>query len=74
MSADFELHKKLFLNYLRNEKSLSENTISSYTLDINKFFSYLENIKKISKLEKITDKSVSEFLGYLNKSGNKLEE
>ena len=31
-----------FLNYFKNEKSASDNTISSYRRDIKKFLSYLE--------------------------------
>lgn len=74
MSDEFELHKKLFLNYLRNERSLSENTISSYSLDIDKFFSYTEDICMITGIQKITEDTVTGFLGYINRSGNKLDE
>ena len=74
MSDEFELHKKLFLNYLRNDRSLSENTISSYSLDIDKFFSYSEDICMITEIQKITEDTVTGFLGYINRSGNKLDE
>lgn len=73
MADEFELNKKLFINYLRTEKSLSENTISSYTLDLDKFLSYIENVKLISELNKVSGDSVTDFLKYLNNSGTKLE-
>lgn len=71
MKDDFSLNKKLFLNYLRTEKSLSENTISAYSLDLDKFLSYAENIKLISGIKKITDDTVNDFFKYLNDSGTK---
>lgn len=39
------LEKELneYINYIRFEKALSENTIKSYTNDINKYFNYLKN-------------------------------
>ncbi len=73
MKDEFQLHKKLFVNYLRTEKSLSENTISSYTFDLDKFFSYIENVKLISEIKNITDDSVNDFFKYINLSGTKLD-
>lgn len=73
MSDEFKLYKKLFIDYLRTEKSLSENTISSYSLDLDKFFSYIEDVKFINRLKKISEDTITEFLKYLNSSGNKLE-
>ncbi|MBS1552568.1 MAG: site-specific tyrosine recombinase XerD [Bacteroidetes bacterium] len=74
MSDEFELHKKLFLNYLRNERSLSENTITAYSFDIDKFFFYAENICLITEIHKITEETVTGFLGFVSRSGNKLDE
>ncbi len=74
MSDEFELHKKLFLNYLRIERSLSENTISSYSLDLEKFLSYAENICLINEIGNISEDTVNGFLGYINRAGNKLDE
>jgi integrase/recombinase XerD len=73
MSDEFELNKKLFINYLRTEKSLSENTISAYTFDLDKFLSYIKDVKLISGLKRISDTSVNDFLKYLGSSGTKLE-
>ncbi len=71
MPDEFELNKKLYVNFLRTEKSLSENTISSYKTDIEKFFSYLEDVKLITAFKKISDETVTDFLNYLSKSSNK---
>ncbi|MEO8209320.1 MAG: site-specific tyrosine recombinase XerD [bacterium] len=73
MADEFELNKKLYINYLRTEKSLSENTISSYTSDLDKFLSYIENVKLISTLKKISADSVNDFLKFLYSSGTKLD-
>lgn len=73
MSDEYKLYKKLYVNYLRTEKSLSENTISSYILDIDKFLSFIENVKLISKVKSITGESVNDYFKYINKSGTKLE-
>ncbi|MDQ3020270.1 MAG: site-specific tyrosine recombinase XerD [Bacteroidota bacterium] len=73
MADEFELNKKLYINYLRTEKSLSENTISSYTSDLDKFLSYIENEKLISTLKKISGDSVNDFLKFLYSSGTKLD-
>jgi len=73
MGDEFEFHKKLFINYLRTERSLSENTISSYALDMKKFFSYVEDVKMIPNLKSISENTITDFLIYLNNSGSKLE-
>ncbi|HMS63960.1 MAG TPA: site-specific tyrosine recombinase XerD [Ignavibacteria bacterium] len=73
-SDEFELHKKLFVNYLRTEKSLSENTISAYSSDLSKFFAYCENEKLLHQFSEISEEIVSEFLSYLYKSGSKSDE
>lgn len=73
MSDEFNLYKKLFVNYLRIEKSLSENTISSYSFDLDKFFSYLVEVKLISFVKKIKDDDVSDFLKFIQSKGSKLD-
>ena len=55
---DLELHKKLFINFLRTEKSLSENTIASYGLDLDKFLGYVSEVKQIFSVGKIKDETV----------------
>lgn len=73
MSDEFNLYKKLFINYLRIEKSLSENTISSYSLDLEKFFSFLSDVKLISGLKNIKDDDVQAFLKFMQSTGSKHE-
>lgn len=69
---DLSLNKKLFINYLRTEKSLSENTISAYRIDLNKFLDYASDVKEISKIKKITEDTVNDFFNFVNKSESKL--
>jgi len=71
MSEEFELNKKLFTDYLRVEKSLSENTISAYKADLEKFFDYAENVKLIRRIKNITEDTITDFLNFLNGSLNK---
>ncbi len=71
MSEEFELNKKLFTDYLRVEKSLSENTISAYKADLEKFFDYAENVKLIPGIKNITEDIITDFLNFLNGSFNK---
>lgn len=73
MSEEFELHKKLFTDYLRVEKSLSENTISAYRSDLEKFFSYAEDAKLISLLRNIREDTVTDFLNYIGSTLSKSE-
>jgi integrase/recombinase XerD len=69
---DLELHKKLFINFLRTEKSLSENTIASYGLDLDKFLGYVSEVKQIFSVGKIKDETVNDFLNFIYGSDNKL--
>ena len=69
--SDFELRKKLFNNFLRTEKSLSDNTINSYNFDLNKFFDYVRDVKLISLVKQIDESTVSDYIKYLRKSETK---
>ncbi|HQY21341.1 MAG TPA: site-specific tyrosine recombinase XerD [Ignavibacteria bacterium] len=73
MNTDIEFHKKLFLNFLIIEKSLSENTLFSYRSDLERFIKYLNEIKKISNVKEIDDNIINQFLKHLNKHGDKNE-
>jgi len=53
-----------FQNYLRLEKKYSENTISSYERDLNKYRNYFEEKKE---LKNITNKDIKEYIQHLNK-------
>lgn len=68
---DFQLQKKLFINYLRTERSLSENTISAYNADLEKFLPYLKDVCLINDLKDVKEDHVHRFLNFLDKSLNK---
>jgi integrase/recombinase XerD len=68
---DINSNTKLFVNFLRTEKSLSENSVQSYLLDLKKFFEFLEKDKSISDLSKVDEKIILDFLGYMRNSKNK---
>ena len=42
---------KIFLNFLRTEKSLSENSVQSYLFDLNKFINYLKDEKDLTDIK-----------------------
>lgn len=56
---------KKYRSYLLTEKHLSDNSISSYILDIYKYLNYLEQEKIYNPL-KITRKDIIDYLGYLD--------
>jgi len=72
-SNDFNLNLKLFNNFLRLEKTLSENSIRSYNFDLTKLFEYLE-FKGIEKVSKITDSDLKKFIQLQSKSLKKDDE
>lgn len=73
MSGDLELHKKLFINYLRTERSLSENSIASYNFDLIKLFDFL-HLKKIFSIKEINEKVLNDFLKSIKSRVNKNDE
>lgn len=63
---NWEEGKKGYENYLKLEKSLSQNSISAYVNDINKLISYLDaNHKKLAPL-KVKLEHLKGFLAWLN--------
>ncbi len=52
----------MFSTYLKLERGLSDNSIESYILDVQKFIGFLESYKQPYKLEDITDEIVQEFI------------
>ena len=60
---------KLFLEFLQNDKKLSENTLQSYKRDISQYESYVEE-KQINYI-KVDEKGVKEYLEYLQDIGKK---
>lgn len=63
-------HIDLFLNYLRVERHLADNTLQAYGRDLRFFSEYLSK-NKISVLEKVTEKNILEFISSCRKRGVK---
>jgi integrase/recombinase XerD len=59
-----EAYKEAFFDYLRVEKGLSKNSLSSYSQDLEKYLAYCKE-KNIENPEKITRKDIMDFLFYL---------
>lgn len=55
---------ELFLNYIKDEKKLSDNTFQSYRRDINQFEQYL-NLNSL-KFEDVKENEIKGYLIYLN--------
>ncbi len=62
---------KNFLNYLEIEKAYSNNTISSYEVDLNEFLSFIKTEKMAASLLRINNKRVIGF--YVNYLSRKQE-
>ena len=60
---------KLFLEFLQNDKKLSDNTLQSYKRDINQFEKYVEE-NQINYI-KVDEKIVKEYLVFLQNIGKK---
>lgn len=56
---------KRFLIYLRLEQSLSDNSITAYTHDIELLMQYLESINHSKLLKDINQENIENFLAYL---------
>jgi integrase/recombinase XerD len=70
---DLDNNIKLFKNYLKLEKSLSDNTISSYLFDLKLFAEYIEDDKKIKTTKDISEKVLIDFISYVFNKLNKRE-
>ncbi|MFA5008738.1 MAG: site-specific tyrosine recombinase XerD [Candidatus Omnitrophota bacterium] len=62
-----QVYKEAFIDYLKVEKGLSQNSILSYSLDLKKYFEYLDK-KEIKEPSKITPKDISDFLFVMRSS------
>ena len=72
MSEKIHLYKKLYINYLRTEKSLSENTISSYNSDLTKFLKHCVEENNNTDPILITQDAITSYLNSLS-SGSQSE-
>jgi len=61
--------KKGYENFLRLEKSLSQNSVAAYVNDINKLISFLEEEYKKLPPEKVKLQHLKRFLEWLNEKG-----
>lgn len=57
-----EKYIKLYKNYLKLERSMADNTITSYVFDILKFKNYLEDIKQIKSFANVKESDVRDFI------------
>ncbi len=65
----WEDSKKGFENFLRLEKSLSQNSVAAYINDINKLMAFLdENFKRLTP-EKVKLNHLKSFIEYINERG-----
>lgn len=73
MMNELERNIKLFINYLKLEKSLSDNTVNSYVFDLKLFTTYLEENTEIKLIKEISEKTLIDFITYLGNRLNKRE-
>ena len=69
MGRIIEKQIKQFLNFLQNEKRVSDNTLQSYRRDLTQFKEYLDSNDK--KYKKMQEKDIQEYLEYLEAQGKK---
>ena len=58
-------HLRSYLHYITLEKNLSENTVLSYKLNLNRYLDYLES-KRIKNADDIKEETITEFLRTLS--------
>lgn len=69
--SDVDFFRKQFVNYLRLEKSLSENTLSNYLFDLDRFINYLKEEQNIENVNEVTDKTIESYIYYLRNKKSK---
>jgi integrase/recombinase XerD len=57
-----------YLNYLRFERNLSENSISAYQTDLQRYLTYL-NVQEVNRLPQIKEKHIRKLLQTLSEIG-----
>ena len=68
---NLNLHIDNFLNYIRFEKGLADNTIDSYSRDLISFCEYLDK-KKINNVEDLNQSIIENYIVCLSKDNYKL--
>lgn len=61
----FKSQLDLYLQFIRLEKGLSENSVVSYENDLNRYLGYISHTAKISDLGGVTLNHIEEFLDHL---------
>lgn len=69
--SDVDFFRKQFVNYLRLEKSLSENTLSNYLFDLDRFINYLKEELSVENVNEVTDKTIESYVYYLRNKKSK---
>jgi integrase/recombinase XerD len=69
--SDVDFFRKQFINYLRLEKSLSDNTLSNYLFDLDRFINYLKEEQNIENVNEVTDKTIESYVYYLRNKKSK---
>jgi len=64
-----EKHIKLFLDFIQNEKKLSNNTLQSYSRDINQYKDYID--KNRINYVKVDNAQINEYMNHLQEMGKK---
>ncbi len=68
MSLNWDFTLDQFITYLALEKSLADNSISAYRVDLQRYVDYLK-MRKISDVEEIAPLMIQDFTGLLNELG-----
>ena len=66
---EWEDSKKGYENYLKLEKSLSQNSVAAYINDINKLINFLDNSFEKVTPDKVTLQDLKGFLEWINEQG-----
>ena len=64
-----EEYRQLFLNYLKNQKNLSEKSIINYSADLDHFLTFLKSSAQIFELDQIETKHLREYLSQMYSLG-----
>lgn len=72
-SNDWDLLLDKYLNYLKTERSFSPHTLTSYSNDLQQFYSFLDKFYDLSslKINDITRKTLRAFLAHLRRQNYK---
>lgn len=65
----WSIYKKQFYDYLRLERSLSDNSVQAYLLDVGKLEQFCNINKQIIHPQKVNTDQIKEFLVWVNKLG-----